>query len=215
MSQIFLGRHVEARFELSKEAAEGEIGLFREFSDGDVVPIVFVKKLKSGPKFFVFAQRGGALVEGAGDANDATDFVIGVAERFFCRCGPIDKATTARYKFDTIDDGLTRFQNSEVILANVFEDVLRNEIIIAFAENVSGLENFTELFVECNVAELAVFDEVDEAGEVVEDGGEMILNAIFPEELVVLHRDGFFGVSERMPLRLLFLRSPGTSKFFN
>jgi len=44
------------------------------------------------------------LVEGAGDANNATDFVIGVAERFFCRCGPIDKATTARHKFDTIGD---------------------------------------------------------------------------------------------------------------
>lgn len=74
-------------------------------------------------------------------------------------------------------------------MANVFKDVLRNEIIITFAENLGGLENFTELFVECNVAELAVFDEVDKTGEVVEDGGEMILNAIFPEELIVLHRD--------------------------
>lgn len=55
MSQIFLRGHVEACFELSKKATEGEIGLFREFSDGDIVPIVFVKKLKSGPKFFVFA----------------------------------------------------------------------------------------------------------------------------------------------------------------
>ena len=95
------------------------------------------------------------------------------------------------------------------------------------------LYNTLDLLLDCNLARRHQFGDqsaqyekchrvrqhdhviIAETGEVIEDGGEMILNAIFPEELVVLHRDGFSGVSERMPLRLLFLRSPGTSKFFN
>lgn len=104
MAQVFLGGHVEARFEFSQKTAEGKVGCFCEFGDGDVVPVMLVEKLERGAEFFVFAERGGALVEGAADADDSANLAVGISKRFFCRGGPIDKSTAAWDEFDAIGD---------------------------------------------------------------------------------------------------------------
>lgn len=80
-----------------------------------------------------------------------------------------------------------------IVLSDMLQNMFRDEIIITSAEDVSGLEDSAKLLIEGDVAKVPVFDEVDESGEFVEDGGKVILNAIFTEELVVLHRD--FSVS--------------------
>jgi hypothetical protein len=70
----------------------------------------------------------------------------------------------------------------------VFQDVLGDKIIVALSEDIAGFEDFTKLLVECDVAEIAVFDEVDESGKVVEDGGEVILDLMVRKEFGVLHQ---------------------------
>lgn len=65
--------------------------------------------------------------------------------------------------------------------------MLGDEVVILFSEDVFGFKNFAELFVKCDVAEIPVFDEVNESGEVVEDGGEVVFDLMFREELRVLH----------------------------
>ena len=56
VAQVFLGSHVEAGFEFTKEAAEGKVGRFGEFGDGDVFAVALVKELEGGTEFFVCAE---------------------------------------------------------------------------------------------------------------------------------------------------------------
>lgn len=146
-----------------------------------------MEELQGGTEFFVFAERGGALIEGAADADDATNLVVGIEEWLFGGGGPVDETAAAGNEFDTVDDGLAGFKNSEIIFSDVFQDMLRDEVIVPLSEDVGGLENFTKLFVERNIAKVTIFDEVDEPREVVEDGGEVMLDVMIFEKLSVLH----------------------------
>lgn len=158
-----------------------------EVGDGDVFAVVLVKEGEGRSEFFVFTERGGALIEGASNADDTANISLMVEERFFGGGGPIDEPAAARDEFDTVDDRFSSFKNTEVVLADVFQDVRWDEIIVAFVEDVFGFKDFTKAGIPGDVAEVAVFDEVDEAGEVVEDGGEMVLDVVLLKELVILH----------------------------
>lgn len=188
VAQVFLRGHVKAGFEFSKKTADRKISSFREFDDSDVVAIVLMEELQGGTEFFVFTERGGALIEGAADADDATNFVVGIEEGLFSGGGPVDEPAAAGNEFDPVDDGLAGFKNPEIIFADVFQDMLRDEVIVPLSEDVGGLENLAKLFVERNIAKVTIFDEVDESREVVEDGCEVILDVMIFEELGVLHR---------------------------
>lgn len=69
----------------------------------------------------------------------------------------------------------------------MLENVGRHEVAILLAEDVLRLKNLTEPSVSSDVSEVAVFDEVDEAGEIIEDAGEMVLDVVLLKELVILH----------------------------
>ena len=62
-----------------------------------------------------------------------------------------------------------------------------DEVIVPLAEDVGGFEDFAKALVVGDVAEVAVFDEVDEAGEIVKDGGKVVLDVVLLKELVILH----------------------------
>ena len=128
------------------------------------------------------------MIKGAADPNDTTNFVVGIEQWLLGGGGPVDETAAARDEFNTVDDGLTRFKYSEIIFADVFQDMLRDEVIVPLSEDVAGLENFAKLFVERNIAKVTIFDEVDEPREVVENGGEVILDVMIFEKLSVLHR---------------------------
>ena len=55
VTEIFLGRHVEAGFEFTEEAAERNVGRFGELGDGDVFAVAFVEELECAAEFFVHA----------------------------------------------------------------------------------------------------------------------------------------------------------------
>ena len=82
------------------------------------------------------------------------------------------------------------FKNAEVILANVLQDVGGDVVVIFFPDDfflLGGVEDLAKSIVVGDVFEFAVFDEVDEPRQVVEDGGEMVFNAMLSKESVVLH----------------------------
>ncbi len=56
VAEVFLGGHVEAGFEFPQEAAEGEVGIFGEFGDGDVVTVALVEECQSGSEFLVLGS---------------------------------------------------------------------------------------------------------------------------------------------------------------
>jgi len=120
VAEVFLGGHVEAGFEFSQKAAEGEVGIFGEFGDGDVVTVALVEECQSGSEFLVFGEGGGALVEGAGDADDAADGSFLIEEGLFGGGGPVDEAAAAGDELDAVDDGLAGFKDAEVVFADVF-----------------------------------------------------------------------------------------------
>ena len=65
----------------------------------------------------------------------------------------------------------------------------RNVVLVSFPENFIRVrfEDFAETLVVGDVAKVEVFDKVDEAREVVEDGGKMILDLVLLKESVILH----------------------------
>ena len=71
--EVFLGRHVEGGFEFPQKTGEGKASGFSELGDGDVFAVVLVEELEGGSEFFVYAERGGSLIERAGDADDAAN----------------------------------------------------------------------------------------------------------------------------------------------
>ena len=56
VAQVFFRSHVEAGLEFPEKAAEGKMGRFGEFGDGDVVPVVLMEEPEGGAEFFVFAE---------------------------------------------------------------------------------------------------------------------------------------------------------------
>ena len=130
------------------------------------------------------------MVERTGDSNEAADVSVLVVERFFGGVRPVDKAVASGDEFDAIDDGLAGFENAKVILANVLHDVRRNVVVVPFSQNFvrrRGFEDLTEPIIVGYVAEVAVFDEIDEAGQIVEDGGKVVLDFIRMKKSVILH----------------------------
>lgn len=109
VTEVFLGRHIKGGFEFSKEAAERKPGGFGEVSDRDIFPVVLIKESEGWSELFVFCERGGALIEGAGDANDPADFALLIDEGLLGGGGPIDEAVSARDELDPIDDGFSGF----------------------------------------------------------------------------------------------------------
>ena len=119
VTEVFLGGHVEAGFEFPQEAAEGKVGGFGELGDGDVVAVTLVEEGQSGSEFLVFGKGGGALIEGAGDADDAADCAFLIEEGLFGSGGPVDEAAAAGDEFDAVDDGLGGFDNTEVVFSDM------------------------------------------------------------------------------------------------
>lgn len=187
VAEVFLWRHVEGGFELTEEAAEREVGGFRDGGDGDVFAVVVVKEVEGGAEFIVFTEGGDALVEGAGDADDAADFFFLVIEGLFGGGGPVDEAVATRDEFDVVNDGFACFDDAEVVSLDGFENASGDEIAVFFSEDIFGFEDFAEFAVVGDVAKVAVFDKVDEAGEVIKDTGEVVLDVVVFEELRVLH----------------------------
>lgn len=138
VTEILLGRHVEAGFEFTEEAAERNVGRFGELGDGDVFAVAFVEELKRGTEFFVHAERGGALVERPGDADEAADLSLLIVEWFFSGIRPVDEAVSARDKFDAVHDGLAGLKDAQVILADVLHDVLGDVVVVPLSENFGG-----------------------------------------------------------------------------
>ena len=138
VTEVFLGRHVEAGFEFTEEAAEGNVGRFGEFGDGDVFAVAFVEELERAAEFFVHAERGGALVERSGDTDEAADLSLLIVEWFFSGIRPVDEAVSARDKFDAVHDGLAGFKDAQVILADVLHDVLGDVVVVPLSENFGG-----------------------------------------------------------------------------
>ena len=69
-------------------------------------------------------------------------------------------------------------------------DVVRNVVVVSFAEDFVGrrsLEDFGEPVVVGDVAAVLVFDKVDEAREVVEYGGKVVLDFVRLKKSVILH----------------------------
>ena len=193
VAEVFLGRHVEGGFEFTEEATEREVGGFGDGGDGDVFAVVFVKESEGGAEFVVFAEGGDALVEGAGDADDATDFFFLVIKGLFGGGGPVDEAITARDKFDVVNDGGAGFENAEVVALDGFKNASGNEVAVFFPKDVLGLKDFAEFAVIGDVAKVAILDEVDEAGKVVKDPREMILDVVVLEELFLMHGEMLSG----------------------
>lgn len=67
---------------------------------------MLVQEAERGAEFFVLTEGSGALVEGAGDANDAANFALLIVEGLFGGGGPIDEAVAAWDEFDSVDDGI-------------------------------------------------------------------------------------------------------------
>ena len=189
VAEVGLGGHAEAGFKFAEEGGKGEVGGLSEVGDGDIVAVILVEKLESPAEFLVHAEGGGSLAEGAGDTDDAADFSVLVIEGLFGGVGPVDEAVAAGGEFDAVDDGLPGFEDGEVILANVFENVGRDVVVVAFSENGigGGFEDFAEALIVGDVTEVAIFDEVDEAGEVIKDGGKVVLDLVLLKESVILH----------------------------
>jgi hypothetical protein len=119
VAKVGLGGHAEGGFEFTEEAGEGEVGGFGELGDGDIIAEFAVEELEGGAEFVVFGEGGGALVEGAGDADDAANFPVLVEEGLFGGGGPVDEAAAAWDEFDAVNDGISGFDDAEVIVADV------------------------------------------------------------------------------------------------
>ena len=104
VTEVFLGRHIKAGFKFTKEAREGKVGHFCELGDGDVIAVPLVEEFKGGAEFFVFCEGGSALIEGAGDANNSTDFTALVEDWLLGGGRPIDEAISSRDELDPVDD---------------------------------------------------------------------------------------------------------------
>lgn len=133
MTEVFLRRHAKGGLEFSQEAGGRKVGGPGEFGDGDVFPVVPVKAFEGRAEFLVFAERGGALIEGARDADDSAYFTLMVQKRFFGGDGPVQKALALGDELDAVDHGFSGFQDAEIIFANVIQDMGRDKIVIPFA----------------------------------------------------------------------------------
>ena len=130
------------------------------------------------------------MVEGSRDSDESADLAVLIVEWFLGGHRPIDKAITAWHELDPIHDGLAGFEEAKVVLANVLHDVRRNVVVVPFSQNFvrrRGFEDLTEPVTVGYVAEVAVFDEIDEAGQIVEDGGKVVLDFIRMKKSVILH----------------------------
>ncbi len=135
-------------------------------------------------------QGGVALPEWAGNTYDAAEIAPGVVKRFFIGGGPVDEAVAGRDEFDSIMDGFTRFNDMEVILAPFLQDVIRDEVVVSFSQDlgaVLGAEHVEQAFVECDVSKLSIFNEKGVARQVIEDTIDMIPHIVFLKKSVVLH----------------------------
>jgi len=68
--------------------------------------------------------------------------------------------------------------------------VVRVEWVVGLAQEFirgGSVEDFAEPAVVANVAKIEIFDEVDEAGKVVEEIGEIMGDAVFLKKSVILH----------------------------
>jgi len=144
--------------------ANDEVG-FGEFGDGDVFAVALVEELEGGTEFVVLGEGGDTLVEGASDADDAAGFSVLVEEGFLCGGGPVDKAAASGNEFDVVDDGVSGFEDAEVVAFDGFEDVSGDEVVVALAEDGGGFKDFAEALVVRDVSEIEVFYEVDEKSE--------------------------------------------------
>lgn len=63
----------------------------------------------------------------------------------------------------------------------------RHEVIVTLPKDVGGGEDFAEVLIVSDVAKISVFDEVDEAGKVVKEGGKMVFDVVPMKESVILH----------------------------
>lgn len=62
-----------------------------------------------------------------------------------------------------------------------------HEVAVLPPEDVLRLKNLAEPSVSSDVAEITVFNEVDEAREVIEDAGEMVLDVVDLKKSFILH----------------------------
>ena len=70
---------------------------------------MLMQELEGGAELLVLSQGSGALVEGAGDANDTANLALLIVERLLGGGGPIDESITPWHELDPVDDGLAGF----------------------------------------------------------------------------------------------------------
>lgn len=130
------------------------------------------------------------MQEGTGHPDDSANLPRIVPERFLGSSGPIDESVAARDEFDLVDEGLSSGENLEVVFPNLFPDVFWDVVVISFTQNLIvllGIEDLAKPLVIGHVATVSIFDEEDEAGDLVKDRREVAPHPMLLKEAVILH----------------------------